>query len=142
MSQAAREKNGIYITAEDYAQLNEDAKLHSTQIDEAKSQHVILNNRLTQIQAELKDVSVDLLATKKEREQLLDSLAEIERELEIERRVVEEFELGEQRLDGVAHVYKGALGDAKGDLAGLFAKKGAPAWLISLPACEQHRLTS
>jgi septal ring factor EnvC (AmiA/AmiB activator) len=105
--------------------LNEDAKLHSTQIDEAKSQHVILNNRLAQIQKELADVSHDLLATQDERKKLLETLAEIERELDIERRAVEEFELGEQRLDGVAHVYKGALGDAKGDLAGLFAKKGA-----------------
>lgn len=136
--QASREKNGVFLSQESWADLASENELRKTQTEEAKSRQIILETRLAGLKTELEDHLKIFLATESElkltKEEVVAKVEELVRkeqelegvkeELEVEKVVSEVFEKGEKRLDGVAGGLRRLAKESLGDLEGVFSKLG------------------
>ncbi|KAL7409838.1 P-loop containing nucleoside triphosphate hydrolase protein [Mrakia frigida] len=135
---ASREKNGVFLSQESWADLASENELRKTQTEEAKSRQIILETRLAGLKTELEDHLKIFLATESElkltKEEVVAKVEELVRkeqelegvkeELEVEKVVSEVFEKGEKRLDGVAGGLRRLAKESLGDLEGVFSKLG------------------
>ncbi|KAG7092477.1 hypothetical protein E1B28_008829 [Marasmius oreades] len=133
---AAREKSGIYISEESWAQLTTEQELRQTELQEAKKQVEIIENQMRAVReefeqsigllmkrdAELKETKEKLEVTESE---LFEKGAELQGAkvaLEEEIFVRQAFETTEDALDSVAHGLKLVAHNSIQDLGGLFDK--------------------
>lgn len=143
--QAAYEKNGVFLSAETYAAMNEDHENAKTDLAEATQRANALEQKYETMQAEFQASMTMLLATQEDlrvaRVQaetfealLAETRAGLERTkllLEEEQFVSKAYQIGEQRIDAVAKELKVAVGASVKDVGGLFAKIGRKAAVLS-----------
>ncbi|KAF9264663.1 kinesin-domain-containing protein [Marasmius fiardii PR-910] len=133
---AAREKSGIYISEESWAQLTAEQELRHTELQEAKKQVEIIENQMRAVREEFEQSigllmkrDAELKETKEKLEVTEGELLERDVELQGVKVALEEeiivrkaFEKTEDILDTVATGLKLVANDTTRDLAGLFDK--------------------
>ena len=135
---ASREKNGVFLSQESWADLAQENELRKTQTEEARSRQAILEVKLASLKTELEnhlqlflEKESELKLTREDLTQAVDNLLKkddeltgVKGELEVEKVVSNAFETGERRLDGVAGGLKRLAKESLGDLDGVFSKLG------------------
>ncbi|ORY21377.1 putative microtubule motor [Naematelia encephala] len=133
---AAREKNGIYIPEEQWREMHETQSKQKSDYEEAKLRASACTVELATKKKEFDELSVKILATEAELEQvreaerqLIEMLEQTKVDLERKRVALEEemavseaYIRGEERLDQVATGLKGVAEETVSDVGGLFDK--------------------
>ncbi|KAF9053710.1 kinesin 2 [Hymenopellis radicata] len=134
--EAARDKNGIFLSEESWKIMSAEKELHKTELDEAKKQVAIVEiqrravqdefdqsiGRLKQRETELKDTRQQLQETQEDLIQKTAELNAVKRAFEEEVVFRQAFQHSEHALDGVACGLKTIAAESISDVGGLFDK--------------------
>jgi kinesin family protein 11 len=136
---AAREKNGIFFSEENWNRINAEHELKVTEADESRRQIEVIEGQLKAVREEfeqsmsllmktdgdLKETKEKLEYAEKEVERKAGELTAVKGALEEETVVRQAHQKTEQALNGVSTQLKKVAHDSLSDLGGVFAKLGA-----------------
>jgi len=135
---AAREKNGIFFSEENWNRINTDHELKVTEAEESRRQIEVIEGQLKAVREELEQSMSLLMKTDGELKETKDKLAHTEKEVErkdgelravkgaLEEEIVvrQAHQKTELTMDGVSTRLKKVVHDSLSDLGGVFDKLG------------------
>lgn len=133
---ASREKNGIFLSPESWATMQDEHEVAQTQIDEMRRQSEVVESKMVSLREqfeqnmqllvkrenEAKSVRTECKEKEEELQRILGQFEELRAATLEERTLREAYMRSERRLDSVASGLRNLVQESTGDVGGLFAK--------------------